>query len=92
MAEVEDDADWSTADEIEDDDYDSNPVIGETSLDRIACSVGGKIVLPIVVTSISEMLQQADWRQRHAALMAMSAVGEGCHSQMLPLLSEMVGG
>lgn len=29
---------------------------------------------------------------RHAALMAISAVGEGCHKQMQPMLHEILDG
>lgn len=29
---------------------------------------------------------------RHAALMAISAVGEGCHKQMEPLLPQIIDG
>ena len=32
-----------------------------------------------------------DWRCRHAAMMAISAVGEGCEKQMFPILGEVVG-
>lgn len=31
-----------------------------------------------------------DWHHRHAALMAISAVGEGCEKQMFPILGEVV--
>lgn len=31
-----------------------------------------------------------DWRYRHAALMAISACGEGCHSQMEQMLANIV--
>ena len=31
-----------------------------------------------------------DWHYRHAALMAISAVGEGCEKQMTPILGEVV--
>lgn len=31
-----------------------------------------------------------DWRYRHAGLMAISAVGEGCHKQMLNMLPNLV--
>ena len=31
-----------------------------------------------------------DWHYRHAALMAISAVGEGCEKQMTPILEEVV--
>ncbi len=32
----------------------------------------------------------ADWKYRHAGLMALSAIGEGCHQQMEAILSEIV--
>lgn len=32
----------------------------------------------------------ADWRYRHAGLMAISAVGEGCYKQMEALLPDIV--
>ena len=31
-----------------------------------------------------------DWRYRHAAIMAISAIGEGCHTQMQTLLPQLV--
>lgn len=32
----------------------------------------------------------ADWKCRHAGLMALSAIGEGCHQQMEGILNEIV--
>ncbi|RWS08235.1 importin-5-like protein [Dinothrombium tinctorium] len=66
------------------------PYLGQ--LDRLACSVGGKTILPLIISHISQMLQNADWRHRYAAMMAISAAGEGCREQMLPLLSQIVDG
>ena len=34
----------------------------------------------------------ADWRYRHAGLMAISATGEGCHKEMSVLLDDLVNG
>lgn len=36
------------------------------------------------------MLQNTDWKHRFAALMAISAVGEGCHDQISPILHQIV--
>jgi len=44
-------------------------------------------MLPHIMANIPTMLQSADWRQRHAALMAISACGEGCHQQMEHVLA-----
>lgn len=34
----------------------------------------------------------ADWRYRHAGLMALSATGEGCHKEMAAMLDDLVNG
>lgn len=91
MTDIEEEPNWSF-NEAEDDDQDSdsNNIVGETSLDRLACAIGGKTVFPIAIQIISQMLQNPDWKQRYAALMAISALGEGCHKQMLPMLERIV--
>ncbi|XP_017313451.2 importin-5 [Ictalurus punctatus] len=90
MVDLEEDEEWAMADELEDDDFDSNAVAGESALDRIACGLGGKIMLPMIKQHIMQMLQNPDWRYRHAGLMALSAIGEGCHQQMESILNEIV--
>ncbi|XP_065841037.1 importin-5-like isoform X3 [Oscarella lobularis] len=83
---------WSKEESINDEDDDSSAVVGETSLDRLACALGGKAILPHVTPAVSQMLCHSDWRYRHAGLMALSAVGEGCHAQMEVLLPQLVDG
>uniref|UniRef100_A0A8C5JYC5 Importin 5 n=1 Tax=Jaculus jaculus TaxID=51337 RepID=A0A8C5JYC5_JACJA len=90
MVDLEEDEDWANADELEDDDFDSNAVAGESALDRMACGLGGKLVLPMIKEHIMQMLQNGDWKCRHAGLMALSAIGEGCHQQMEGILNEIV--
>ncbi|XP_078613606.1 importin-5-like isoform X1 [Branchiostoma floridae x Branchiostoma japonicum] len=90
MVDLEEEEDWATSDEAEDEDSDSNAIAGETGLDRLACGLGGKTVLPLVSAALPQMLQNADWRYRHAALMAISAIGEGCHNQMQAHLPSVV--
>uniref|UniRef100_A0A3Q0RWT9 Importin-5 n=1 Tax=Amphilophus citrinellus TaxID=61819 RepID=A0A3Q0RWT9_AMPCI len=90
MVDLEDDDEWAMADELEDEDFDSNAVAGESALDRIACGLGGKIILPMIKQHIMQMLQNPDWKYRHAGLMALSAIGEGCHQQMEAILQEIV--
>ncbi|KAJ8393859.1 hypothetical protein AAFF_G00055880 [Aldrovandia affinis] len=90
MVDLEEDEEWAMADDLEDDDFDSNAVAGESALDRIACGLGGKIVLPMIKQHIMQMLQNPDWKYRHAGLMALSAIGEGCHQQMEAILNEIV--
>ncbi|CAH1781938.1 unnamed protein product [Owenia fusiformis] len=91
MVDLEEDDDWATADNNDEDDNDSNPIAGESALDRLACGLGGKTMLPHIIANISQMLANAlDWRYRHAALMAISACGEGCHKNMELMLHNIV--
>jgi len=90
MVDMEEDDQWAFRDDLEDTDIDSNPVTGESSLDRFTCGLGGKAVLPHIIHHLPPMLQNADWKYRHAALMAVSAVAEGCCKQMEPLLASVV--
>ncbi|KAF2351074.1 Armadillo-type fold [Trinorchestia longiramus] len=90
MTDLEDEENWSVSDELLDEDTDSPSVVAESSLDRLACGLGGKTMLPLMNTALSTMLGSKDWKQRHAALMAISAVGEGCHKQMEAMLPQIM--
>ena len=83
MTDLDDDEEWSTSDDLTEEDNDSNSVVAEAALDRLACGIGGKTVLPHIIQSLPAMLSNPDWKYRHAALMAISAVGEGCHKASL---------
>ncbi|KAK6963036.1 Importin-5 [Biomphalaria glabrata] len=90
MVDLEDDPEWSIQDIDDDEDTDSNPIAGEAALDRLACALGGKTMLPHIISNISQMLQHADWQYRYAGLMAVSACGEGCHTHMEQMLNNIV--
>ncbi|XP_034489294.1 importin-5 [Drosophila innubila] len=92
MTDLDEDADWATTDTINEDDHSDNNVIAESSLDRLACGLGGKMVLPHVMSSLPAMLNHTDWKHRFAALMAISAIGEGCHKQMEVILDQVMSG
>ncbi|XP_039251343.2 importin-5-like [Styela clava] len=89
--EDEDPTEWANSEDTEEDECDTNPVAGENALDRLACALGGQAVLPHILATVPAMLQNPDWRYRHGGLMAISAVGEGCHKYMEEILSEIVG-
>jgi len=90
MTDIDDEEDWSTSDEVADDDNDSNAVVAESALDRLACGLGGKTVFPHILNITPQMMQQPEWKCRHAALMAISAAGEGCHKQMEGYLGQIM--
>ncbi|XP_067614434.1 importin-5 [Eurosta solidaginis] len=92
MTDLEDDEEWAKSDVVTDEDNSDNNVIAESSLDRLACGLGGKTVLPHVMNALPNMLGHTDWKQRYAALMAISAIGEGCHKQMETMLDQIMAG
>lgn len=62
----------------------------EQSIDRLACALGGKVVLPPAFQSIPAMLASHDWRLRHAGLMAIAAIAEGTNKVMQHELGKVV--
>ena len=92
MVDLEDDPEWSVQDEIEDEDEESNPITGESAMDRLACALGGKTMLPHILANVNQMLSNADWRYRYAGLMTLSSTAEGAHKQMEAYLDQIVEG
>ncbi|XP_011304534.1 importin-5 [Fopius arisanus] len=92
MTDLEDDPQWSFSDELVTADNDDNTVVAESALDRLSCALGGKTIVPQIIQNIPGMLNDTYWKYRHAALMAISAVGEGCHKHMLGVLPQIVTG
>ncbi|KAI6241894.1 Importin-5 [Aphelenchoides fujianensis] len=91
MTELDDDiSEWLALDDINNDDDEDNVSAGETSLDRICCSVGGKFIMQPLLQAINQMQKHEDWRWRHAAIMGLSTMGEGCKRQMEPLISQIL--
>ncbi|KAN0081729.1 Armadillo-type fold [Tylopilus felleus] len=81
---------WLEADPSEESPDDSYPQVYEQSLDRLACALGGKEVLPPAFQYIPSMLASYDWRLRHAGLMAIAAIGEGTSKVMQLELGKVV--
>ncbi|VDK72111.1 unnamed protein product [Litomosoides sigmodontis] len=92
MTELDDDTeDWLSCDNADEDNGEDNAGIGESSLDRISCSLGGKFVLNSFLRIVPRMMHDVgNWKCRHAAIMGISTVGEGCKRQMEPVIEEIV--
>jgi importin-5 len=67
-----------------------NHVAGEQCMDRLANKLGGKTVLPPTFNWLPRMMNSQSWRDRHAALMAISAISEGCRDLMLSELDKVL--
>lgn len=79
----DDDAEeWNAQEDMDYDESDSNHVAGEQTMDRLANKLGGPIILPPTFTWLPRMIASGSWRDRHAALMAISAISEGCQALM----------
>ncbi|KAJ1726941.1 importin subunit beta-3, partial [Coemansia biformis] len=90
LSTIEDDEAWHTAETLEEAGSDEDHVFGEQTLDRLANALGGKQLLPVAFNYIPQMLAAAEWPQRHAALMAISSIGEGCYKIMRNELAKIL--
>jgi importin-5 len=59
-------------------------------MDRLANKLGGAAVLPATFTWLPRMMISSAWRERHAALMAISAISEGCRDLMIAELDKVL--
>jgi hypothetical protein len=57
--------------------------MGQECLDRVAIALGANSVLPCAAATIPALIQDQDWRKRHAALVALAQIAEGCVKGML---------
>ncbi|KAK4983443.1 importin subunit beta-3 [Elasticomyces elasticus] len=87
----DDAAEWNAAEDLEMDESDLNHVAGEQCMDRLANKLGGTEVLGPTFEWLPRMMQSHSWRDRHAALMAISAISEGCQEQMEGELQQVLG-
>ncbi len=51
---------------------------GQESLDRLALAMGGNTVAPLAARLLPTLLAEPDWKKRHAALICISQIAEGC--------------
>ncbi len=59
-------------------------------LDRLALSLGGNTMVPLVARLLPGLMADPDWRQRHAALICLAQIAEGCVKAMLAHLDSLV--
>ena len=59
-------------------------------MDRLANKLGGQAILAPTFNWLPRMMTSMAWRDRHAALMAISAISEGCRDLMIGELSQVL--
>jgi hypothetical protein len=88
-ADDDDAEEWNVSEDL-DEESDSNHVAGEQCMDRIANKLGGQAILPPTFNWLPRMMTSSAWRDRHAALMAISAISEGCRELMVGELDKVL--
>jgi hypothetical protein len=68
----------------EDDNDETNYGMGLQAVDRLASALGGKIFLGVATTALQQAFVSPDWLQRHAGLMAIGRMAEGCKKFLAP--------
>eukprot|EP00056_Hartaetosiga_gracilis_P011944 m.185861 g.185861 ORF g.185861 m.185861 type:complete len:1148 (-) comp13608_c0_seq2:1764-5207(-) len=87
IMEIEEDDEWAEMDMLATEE-DETVLCGEVALDRIATNLGGKQVMEVAKEVLGVMLQKEDnWKERYAACIALSSIGEGCRKSMREYLS-----
>lgn len=79
----DDAAEWNNSsdndDENEEPEYDS----ARQALDRVSLRLNGKYLAAPLFQIIPSMLSSANWKERQAALMALSSAAEGCRDVLI---------
>ncbi|XP_022718871.1 importin-5-like [Durio zibethinus] len=91
LVDIEDEPDWY---DVENEDENvgetSNYGVGQECLDRLSISLGGNTVLPVASELFPVFLAAGEWQKRHAALIALAQIAEGCSKVMIKNLEQVV--
>ncbi|KAI0023927.1 ARM repeat-containing protein [Xylariomycetidae sp. FL0641] len=91
LGEDDDDAaEWLSSDDLDQEESDLNHVAGEQCMDRLANKLGGETILAPTFHWLPRMMTSMAWKDRHAALMAISAISEGCRDLMIKELGQVL--
>ncbi|KAI9823298.1 MAG: hypothetical protein M1832_002522 [Thelocarpon impressellum] len=86
----EDAEEWGASEDLDVEESDLNHVAGEQCMDRLANKLGGQTILAPTFNWLPRMVTSSAWRDRHAALMAISAISEGCRELMVGELDKVL--
>ena len=73
---------WKESDDTEDEEevtYDH----ARQALDRVSLKLGGEYLAPPLFQFLQQMIQSTEWRERFAAMMALSSAAEGCQDVLI---------
>ncbi|KAM3310630.1 hypothetical protein ACQJBY_031360 [Aegilops geniculata] len=92
LLDVQDEPAWYAAVSEEEDAGETGSfVFAQECLDRLAIAVGGNTILPVAAELLPSYIGAEEWKRRHAALMTISQIAEGCAKVMTKNLDQVVG-
>lgn len=89
----DDAAEWNNNTAEEEDEEELEYDAARQSLDRVALKLGGNSLATPLFQYLPSLCGSADWRERQAALMALSSAAEGCADVLtneIPRILEMI--
>lgn len=92
LLDVEDDPKWHLADSAQHEDEGSGERFdfSQECLDRVAISLKGNALVPAAGQILPVWLSDSDWRKRHAALICLAQIAEGCAKVMVTQIEPLV--
>jgi hypothetical protein len=92
LLDVQDEPAWHAAvSEEEDAGETGSYVFAQECLDRLAIAVGGNTILPVAAELLPSFFASEEWKRRHAALVTIAQIAEGCARVMIKNLEQVVG-
>lgn len=76
-------SEWNNSDDSNDDEDELEYDAARQSLDRVCLRLGGQSLAAPLFKYLTVMLASQQWRERHAALMALSSAAEGCRDALM---------
>ncbi|KAK1314837.1 hypothetical protein QJS10_CPA06g01575 [Acorus calamus] len=91
LLDVEDDPAWHGAEaEAEDAGEGGSYGVGQECLDRLSIALGGNTIVPVASELLPMYLAAPEWQKRHAALITLAQIAEGCSKVMIKNLGQVV--
>jgi len=93
LLDIEDEPQWHEADTDQYEEEGNGELFddGQEALDRMAISLGGKALVPAAANILPIWLNDQDWRKRHASLICLAQIAEGCAKVMSTSMDSLVG-
>lgn len=89
----DDAAEWNNDDDLDEDDKEPEYDAARQALDRVSLRLNGQSLAAPLFQYLPTMIQSSSWRERQAALMALSSAAEGCSDVLIhqvPTILDMI--